>query len=71
MILESLQTLKVPIECVTKESGKYCVEVINGEEKVKREVQVGIQNSSYYEIIDGLTAGEEVYLPQQNLLSIF
>ena len=71
VISESLQTLKVPVECVTKESGKYYVEVINGEEKVKREVQVGIQNSSYYEIIDGLTAGEEIYLPQQNLLSIF
>lgn len=71
IISESLQTLKVPVECVSKENGKYFVEVVNEEEKVKREVEIGIQNTSYYEIISGLIEGEEVYVPQQNLLSIF
>lgn len=71
IIAESRETLKVPMECVSKENGKYYVEVVNGEIIEKREVELGIQNSSFYEIVSGLTEGEEIILPQQGLLSLF
>lgn len=71
VVLESLNTLRVPVECVSKENGKYYVEVVNNELVEKREVTVGIQNTSYYEIISGLEKGEKVIVPQQNIFGIF
>lgn len=70
VVQESLDALKVPVECVSKEDGKYYVEVLNGEETEKREVTVGIKNASFYEIVSGLTEGEEVVVPQQ-MFSLF
>lgn len=71
VVFESLNTLRVPVECVSKENGKYFVEVVKGETVEKREVSVGIQNSSFYEILEGLEKGEEVIVPQQNIFGIF
>lgn len=71
IVSESRETLKVPMECVSKENGKYYVEVVTGEIIEKREVILGIKNSSFYEIVSGLTEGEEIILPQQGLLSLF
>lgn len=71
VIAESNEVLKIPVECVSKENGKYYVETLVGETIVKKEVKLGIQNSSFYEIVSGLTEGEEIILPQQNLLSLF
>lgn len=70
-VQESLDTLRVPVECVSKEAGKYYVEVVQGETVEKKEVTVGIQNSSYYEILEGLEEDEEIILPQQNTFSLF
>lgn len=71
VVLERLNTLRIPVECVLKENGKYFVEVVNGETVEKREVTVGIQNTSFYEILEGLEKGEEVIVPQQNVFGIF
>lgn len=67
IVEQSLNTLRIPVECVSKENGKYYVEVVNGEEIQKREIKVGIQNASYYEIISGLTKGESIIVPQQQI----
>ena len=71
VVSESVGTLRVPVECVSKENGKYYVEVVNGENIEKREVEIGIQNTSYYEIVSGLTKEEEVVVPQQSIFGIF
>ena len=71
IITESLETLRIPIECVKKEDGKYFVEVVNGETVEKREITVGAQNTSYYEVTSGLEKGEEVVVPQQNIFGLF
>jgi len=71
VVAESEETLRVPVECVSKENGKYYVEVVNGEVTEKREVKIGIQNSSFYEIVSGLIEGEQIVLPKQNSLSLF
>ncbi len=71
IVSETLDTLRVPVECVTKENGKYYVEVLDGETIVKREITIGSQNTSFYEILSGLTKGEEVVVPQQNSLNLF
>lgn len=77
IISESPNTLMLPVECVSKENGKYYVEVLHEDEKAKessiekREITVGIQNSSFYEVTSGVSEGEKVILPQQNIFGIF
>ena len=59
--LETIENvLKVPVECVMYENGKYSVFVYDSEEKVavKREVIKGTLDDVSYEIIDGLGENE-------------
>lgn len=53
--------LVVPVEAITTRKNKYYVTMENGEE---REVEVGIYNENYIEIVSGLTEGEKVMLPE-------
>lgn len=53
--------LVVPVEAITTRKNKYYVTMENGEE---REVEVGIYNEDYIEIVSGLTEGEKVMLPE-------
>ncbi len=71
VVSERVSTLRIPVECVSKENGKYYVEVVNGEEIQKREVKIGIQNTSYYEIVSGLSINEKIIVPEQNLFDLF
>ena len=71
VVAESISTLKIPVECVTKENGKYFVEILNGENVERREVEIGIQNTSYYEIISGLKEDDDIVVPQQNIFGLF
>ncbi len=71
VVVESLDTIRVPVECVSKEDKKYYVQVLKGEETEKREVEVGVQNSSYYEIKSGIAEGEQVIIPQSPIMSLF
>lgn len=54
--------LKIPVECVMYENGKYSVFVYDSEEGtiVRRIITKGTLDDSSYEIIDGLGAGEKV-----------
>lgn len=54
--------LKVPVECVMYDNGKYSVFVYDSEEGtiVRRIITKGTLDDSSYEIIDGLGAGEKV-----------
>lgn len=56
----------VPHEYLLNKEGKYFVKLKNG---VEREVAVGLQNASYFEIQSGLDEGEE--LEAIDFLSIF
>lgn len=71
IIAESEKTLRIPVECVSRENGTYYVEVVNGESIEKRKVELGIQNSSFYEVVNGVNEGEQIILPQQNILDLF
>ena len=71
VVAESISILRVPVECVSKENGKYYVEVVNGENIEKREVEIGIQNTSYYEIVSGLSINEKVIVLEQNIFDLF
>ncbi len=54
--------LKVPVECVLYENGKYSVFVFDAEESiaVKREITKGTLDDTSYQIIDGLAENEMV-----------
>lgn len=53
--------LVVPIEAINTKKNKYYVTMESGEE---REVEIGIYNEEYIEIVSGLTEGEKVILPE-------
>ena len=65
VISESTNVMRIPVECLIKEDGKCYVEVLNGDVPEKREVIIGNQNTSFCEIVSGLTVGEEVIVPTQ------
>lgn len=56
------EVLKVPVECVMYDNGKYSVFVYDSEEGtiVRRIITKGTLDDTSYEIIDGLTVGEKV-----------
>ena len=58
---ESLDTLLVPIEAVFEENGKQMVEVLVGENEVEAvEIEVGLMNDLYVEVLSGLEEGQLV-----------
>lgn len=61
IIVESAEdVLMVPVEAITSRKGKYYVTLENNETK---EVEVGIYNEDYIEIVSGLNEGDKVILP--------
>ena len=61
IIVESAEdVLILPVEAIDSKRDKYYVTLKDGTEK---EVEVGIYNEDYIEIVSGLTEGEEVLLP--------
>ncbi len=65
ILQESLDVLKLPVEAVIKENGKKYVEVIKNGVATKTEVTVGNSNAAYVEVIEGLSEGDEVVIPEQ------
>ena len=58
---ESKNVTKLPYSSVINENGKYYVFVVGKGNKVsKREVKVGLNDDSYYEITSGASLGEKV-----------
>ena len=65
ILAESNDVLLLPIEAIQKENGKSFVEVIKNGVVNKVEVVTGNSNSSYAEVISGLSEGDEVIVPEQ------
>lgn len=58
---EARDAVLVPVKAVHKtEDGKYAVTVLQNGKQVAREVEIGLQNSSYAEVKSGLEVGEVV-----------
>jgi len=58
---EAKGVVLVPVGAIHEtEDGRYAVTVIQNREQVEREVEIGLQNTTYAEIKSGLEAGEVV-----------
>ena len=58
---ESKNVIKVPYSAVMNENGKFYVFTVDNSGKViKKEVQIGTNDDSYYEISSGLSEGEKI-----------
>lgn len=58
---ESTDTLLVPIEAVFEENGKQKVEILNAAGEVEVvEIEVGLMNDMYVEVLSGLEEGQQV-----------
>jgi len=58
---ESFDTLLVPIEAVFEENGKQKVEILVGENEVEIiEIETGLMNDMYVEVLSGLEEGQLV-----------
>ena len=58
---EARGVLLIPVSAVhDMGGGKYSVTVLQNGQKVKRDVEIGMQNNSYAEVRSGLEAGESV-----------
>ena len=64
VIKESNDILIAPINAVSSRKGVSTVTVKNGEETTMVEVEVGIQDSSYVEIVSGLNEGDTIIYTQ-------
>lgn len=64
---ESLDTLLVPIEAVFEENNKQKVEIINDAGEVEAvEIEVGLMNDLYVEVLSGLEEGQKVITGSTN-----
>lgn len=67
---EKQDVLFVPLQCVFQEEGQYRTWIVGDEgEPVAIEVQPGLSNDSYIEILEGLEQGQQVLLYNPNLPS--
>ena len=58
---ESKDVIKVPYSAVLNENGKYYLFTVGSGNKVsKKEIKVGTNDDSYYEIASGLSVGDKV-----------
>ena len=58
---ESKNVIKVPYSAVMNENGKFYVFTVDNSGKVtKKEVQIGTNDDSYYEVTSGLSEGEKI-----------
>lgn len=52
--------LLVPVDAVETTDGTDYVQVLTGSGTERREVELGLMNNEYAEVLDGLTQGEQV-----------
>jgi len=58
---ESKNVIKVPYSAVMNENGKFYVFTVDNSGKVtKKEIQIGTNDDSYYEVTSGLSEGEKI-----------
>lgn len=69
LITESKDNVMVvPLDAVVNEGGKNAVYVIEGDEAVKKEVSVGLENDKFIEVSGDLKEADKVIIKGQNLL---
>jgi HlyD family secretion protein len=61
--------LLVPVDGVIRKAGEYYAEVVNGDVREDRKVQVGLNDSERIEIVSGLSEGDTVVLRKETLSS--
>lgn len=62
VIAQKNDILTVPTSAIKKQSQHYVVSVLEGDKAVEKEIQIGLQNSQYTEVVAGLTEGEAVIM---------
>ena len=60
--------LLVPIDAVESENGEKYVQIVKNGETEKRSIRVGLINNEFAEVTEGLSASEQVLLPQNGYL---
>lgn len=64
---EKDQVLSLPIDVLISRDGASYVQVKNSKGGVEdRQIQIGLENDTYFEIVSGLESGEEVVLPSKD-----
>lgn len=63
ILSKKANVLAVPVDSIIEREGVAYVEVQEGEEAVRREVETGISNDDYVEIVSGLTQEDLVLKP--------
>lgn len=61
---ETKGAVLVPIDAVIAEDDKRYVQIVQGEDLYKTEVQTGLVNDDYIEILDGISVGTKVAIEQ-------
>ena len=59
--------LLVPVDAVETTDGTDYVQVLTGSGTERREVELGLMNNEYAEVLDGLTQGEQVLVAGKEL----
>ena len=59
---KAADTLRIPANALWRDSGVTYVYIVDGTEKIYTEVEVGITNDAYVEILEGLREGDAVYV---------
>jgi multidrug efflux pump subunit AcrA (membrane-fusion protein) len=54
--------IRVPKGVIEEIDGKKTVEIVIGKKIEKREIKTGFEGNDYYEIISGLSEGDEVVI---------
>ncbi len=60
--------LSIPIASVINEQGKKSVFVVNGETAHKKEIKTGLQDEEHFEVVSGLSEGDQVVTKGQDFL---
>lgn len=56
--------LSVPLDATKQRDNKNYVDVKDGEVNVEREITIGLETDEYVEILSGVTANDEIVLPE-------
>lgn len=62
VIAQKNDILTVPTSALKKQRKHYVVSVLEGDKVVDKEIQIGLQNSQYTEVLSGLREGEAVIM---------
>ncbi|TXH06447.1 MAG: efflux RND transporter periplasmic adaptor subunit [Candidatus Moraniibacteriota bacterium] len=66
ILLEKKDVLRLPSSALTFEGVKSSVYVKNGDDYDPKEIEIGIENDGFVEIIKGLSQNDQVYSPKTN-----